>query len=108
MKKTLSLLAKILVIFILLVIVAVLALVVFINPNDFKPQISSAVYKATGRNLHLDGDIKWSLFPWLGLHIYNVTLDNPSTFTSQPFAKIQEADVAIDLVPLLDEHIKIE
>ena len=41
---------------ILLGLVSLIGLVVFVNPNDLKPQISQAVTQFTGRQLQLGGD----------------------------------------------------
>jgi len=53
---------------IVLAVVAVGIAVAVINPNDYKPQIETAVEKQTNLDLILEGDISWSFIP-LGLEL---------------------------------------
>lgn len=89
----------------LLAVVIAIGLVVFVNPNKFKPQISQFVHAKTGRELQINGDISWTFFPRLGLKVADVQLGNPADFPKQAFAKIQEAEVNLALFPLLKKHI---
>lgn len=92
---------------ILLGLVSLIGLVVFVNPNDLKPQISQAVTKFTGRQLQLGGDIQWSMFPWLGLQLNDVKLTNNPNFGNDPFAQIKKLDIQVRLVPLLHKQLEI-
>lgn len=92
---------------ILLGLVSLIGLVVFVNPNDLKPQISQAVTKFTGRQLQLGGDIQWSIFPWLGLQLNDVKLTNNPNFGNDPFAQIKKLDIQVRLVPLLHKQLEI-
>lgn len=92
---------------ILLGLVSLIGLVVFVNPNDLKPQISQAVTKFTGRQLQLGGDIQWSIFPWLGLQLNNVKLANNPGFGNDPFAQIKKLDIQVRLIPLLHKQLEI-
>ncbi|MDQ8039257.1 MAG: AsmA family protein [Rickettsiella sp.] len=92
---------------ILLVLVAVIGLVVFVNPNDLKPQISQAVSKYTGRQLQLGGNIEWSLFPWLGLQLNDAKLSNTPGFGNKPFAEIQKLDIQVRLLPLFHKQLEV-
>ena len=49
-----------------LLVIAVIAVPLLVDPNDYKPQIAQQVRDRTGRQLTLDGDIKLSVFPSLG------------------------------------------
>jgi AsmA protein len=92
---------------ILLVLLAIIGLVVFVNPNDLKPQISQAVAKYTGRELQLAGNIEWSIFPWLGLELNDAKLSNTPGFGDKPFAQIQKLDIQVRLLPLLHKQLEI-
>ncbi len=80
--------------------------VITVDPNDFKPQITAQVEKATGRKLTLDGDIGWSFYPWLGLNLGKASLANPPGFGDQPFARIDEIDIKVKLLPLLRKQLQ--
>jgi AsmA protein len=92
---------------ILLGLVSLIGLVVFVNPNDLKPQISQAVTKFTGRQLQLGGDIQWSIFPWLGLQLNDAKLTNTPGFGDSPFAQIRKLDIQVRLLPLLHKQLEI-
>jgi AsmA protein len=92
---------KIVVFLIVIVIAGLIALPFFINPNDYKDEISREVEKVTGRNLTLQGDIGLSVFPWLALELGPLSLSNAEGFKSDTFAKVQAAEIRIKLIPLL-------
>jgi AsmA protein len=92
---------------ILLGLVSLIGLVVFVNPNELKPQITQAVMKFTGRQLQLGGDIQWSIFPWLGLQLHDVKLTNNPDFNNNPFAQIKKLDIQVRLLPLLHKQLEI-
>ncbi|EDP45974.1 AsmA family protein [Rickettsiella grylli] len=92
---------------ILLGLVSLIGLVVFVNPNDLKPQISQAVTQFTGRQLHLDGNIQWSIFPWLGLQLNDASLANSPGFGRNPLAQIKKLDIQVRLLPLFHKQLEI-
>lgn len=51
------------------VIGALLALVLLVNPNQFKPLIVEQAKAQTGLDLVIEGDIGWQFFPAIGLEI---------------------------------------
>jgi len=52
-----------------LVIIVLLAVRLFVNPNDYKDRIAQQVKSATGRELILSGPIRLSVFPWIALEL---------------------------------------
>ena len=80
----------------------------FIEPNDFKPEISAAVKDNTGRELILEGDLKLSLFPWIGISTGKIALGNAEGFQDQPFATAEESNVKVKLLPLLSKKIEVK
>lgn len=73
------------------------------NPNDYKVKIIQAVKDSKQRNLHLDGDIKLSFFPNIGVNLGKVSL---SEFNSdKEFAAVETARVSLALMPLLSKQV---
>lgn len=103
MKKPIKIMLSVLLAIILLLVVAILAVPVFVDPNKFKPEISTAVKDNTGRDLTIDGDIKLSLFPWLGITTGALTLSNAQGFENKPFVTVATSDISVQLLPLLLE-----
>jgi len=87
--------------------VALLAVRLFVDPNDYKPRIAAAVKNATGRELLLQGAIKLSVFPWIALELGPASLGNPPGFSDQPFVSFQHAAVRVKLLPLLSERLEV-
>ena len=94
------------------VLVALIALMLigvrlFVNPNDFKGRIEKAVKDQTGRELHLPGDIKLSVFPWIALELGPVSLSNPTGFPAGPFIQVKHLALHVRLLPLLHKELNI-
>ena len=76
MKKQFKILLYTIGFVVVLVIAAAVTATLLINPNDYKDDIVKVVHDKTGRELQLKGDIKLSLFPWLGLELGQTSLGN--------------------------------
>jgi len=107
MRKVLKILGITLGVIVLLVIAAIIIVPLVVDPNDYKPQIAQAVKKATGRDLKIEGDLKLSVFPWLGLSTGVVELGNAPGFGPEPFARIEKAQVKMALLPLLSREVEV-
>ncbi|HKK32087.1 MAG TPA: AsmA family protein [Desulfomicrobiaceae bacterium] len=83
------------------------AAVVFIDPNDYKPEIAAAVQDQTGRELNIGGKIGLTVFPWLGLELNDVSLGNAPGFSEPVFARIGRAELRINIMPLLQKRVEV-
>lgn len=106
MRKTLKWVGVALGVAILLFVIAFICLVTFVSPNRFKPVIADQVMKYTGRQLTIEGDLSWTVFPNLGIKTGHIMLGNPVGFKEKTFAEVEHATVAVKLLPLL--HAKVE
>ena len=91
----------------LLIIVALgFALTHLFDPNDYKEEIRQIARDKAHIELTLNGDIGWSLFPWLGLELHDAsvaTLANPK----QPFADLQMLGLSVRVIPLLRKEVQM-
>ena len=71
MAKTIKIISIIFASIILLIAIGIFLLVHYIDPNQFKDEIDSAVLKQTGRHLNIGGNLNWSFFPWSRIHQRN-------------------------------------
>jgi len=92
---------------VLLITVALIAILIFVDPNDYRDQIESAVKENTGRELAIEGDIALSVFPWLGLELGRVSLGNAPGFGETPFAQVDGVEVRAQLMPLLNRELEV-
>jgi AsmA protein len=90
------------------IIIAIAAVIVTFDPNDYKVQISDAVKQQTGRTLTIDGTISLSLFPWVGLELGKLSLSNAKGFSKAEFARMDQLDIKVKLLPLLWRKIEID
>ena len=91
-----------------LIIAAAIYIFLIFDPNKYKAEITTMVHKATGRELTIQGDLKLSLFPWLGVETGVMTLNNLPEFGRQPFAKIDAAAIKVKLLPLLHKDVEVD
>ncbi|WP_413284084.1 AsmA family protein [Vibrio sp. MA40-2] len=90
-----------------IIIIAVAALLLFVDPNQFKPLIVEQTKKQTGMDLVIDGDIAWQIFPSLGLSLGKTELKNPEGFKNENLLKIDAIGVDVSVLPLLDKELFI-
>ncbi|WP_295472114.1 AsmA family protein [uncultured Pseudomonas sp.] len=105
--KAFGKLLGLLVLGLLLIIVALgFALTHLFDPNDYKDEIRQLARDKANIELTLDGDIGWSLFPWLGLELHDArvaTLAAPD----QPFADLQMLGLSVRVLPLLRREVQM-
>ena len=107
MGKPFKIILSIIAALVFLIVLAVFTLPFFIDPNSFKPEIAAAVKNNTGRDLTMTGELKLSIFPWLGISTGKMALGNAAGFQEQPFATLEESDIKIKLLPLLTKEIEV-
>ena len=88
------------------VVLALVAVVSLVDVNQYKPQIEQAVKEKTGRTLRIEGPLKLSVFPRLGIELPRTTLSNLGA--DRTAAALQSARVSVALVPLLSKRIEID
>lgn len=107
MKNLLKWVTRIVIAFVLLIVIAAFVLPMVIDPNDYKETIEDKIQANIGRGAHLNGEIEWTVFPWLALTFNDVTLDNEKSFKGKNMAEIQQLSAKVKLLPLLKKEIQI-
>lgn len=92
---------------VLLLVLALVGIWLFVDPNDYKDRIAAEVQSSTGRELTLEGDIDLAIFPWLALELGPASLGNPPGFGAEPFATVQRARARVKLFPLLRGNLQV-
>lgn len=92
----------------LLVITAAVVLPRVVDPNDYKETFVAELERRLGRKLTIPGDLELSVFPWLGVRVGPVRLDNPSDFETTVFAAIEQLQVRVRIVPLLSQKVEAD
>lgn len=91
-------------------VVLVVAVAVYIaltfDPNPYKPQLISFVKEQKQRTLTLEGDIKLSFFPKIGIDLGKVSLSEKNS--SEEFAAVDRVRLNLALLPLLKREVVVD
>jgi AsmA protein len=90
-----------------ILVLGVLALLLFVDPNKYRGDIQQAVQQHLGRQLTIQGKIELKILPFLAVALHDVQLGNPPGFGTQPFATVRSASVGVKLLPLLGKRIEV-
>lgn len=84
-----------------LLLLALLAIRLLVDPNAHKAELQAAFLEATGRDLALAGPLQLSIFPWLAVATNDASVGNRAGFGAGPFARLGHARLGLRLWPLL-------
>jgi AsmA protein len=90
-----------------LIVVGLVLVVMFVDPNDYRDDIEKMVEQKTGRELTLSGGLELSVFPWIALETGAASLGDAPGFGPEPFVSIKEARVGVRLLPLLRGRVEV-
>ena len=93
----------------LVILIAVIVGVIFtvIDPNDYKPQIETAAFEATGKKLQLQGELSLSLFPRISIEAGPALMEDDASFGSEPFLRVEKVNASVALMPLFSGKAEI-
>ena len=94
---------KSILVIIALFVILVIALVLFFDPNMFKPRIE-AMAREQGVALEINGDLGWRFWPSFGVEVNDIRVAATSAPT-QPIAQLQQASLLLAIKPLLSGDI---
>jgi AsmA protein len=90
-----------------LVVIAIVALLLLVDPNDYRDDIARLVEEKTGRPLAIRGELGLKVFPWVAIDLNDVTLGNPPGYGEEPFLSVRKASVGVKLLPLLSKRVEV-
>lgn len=91
----------------LTVIVAGLtALVLLVNPNDFRNYMVQEVAERSGYQLKLDGPLRWHVWPQLSILSGRMALTAPGA--SEPVVRADNMRLDVALMPLLSHQLQVK
>ena len=107
MLKLIKWLAGSLVTLTVLILLAIIIIPLVVDPNDYRDELSTLVKDKTGRDLNLSGDLKISVFPWLGVKTQGLSLSQPNGIEGNMLS-VDTAQLRVKLVPLLSKKIEVD
>ncbi len=104
MKTLFKLLGGLLGLIVVAALLVIAAVALFVDPNDYREEISSAVQSQTGRELIIKGDLSLGLLPCCAIALGETSLSNPAGFEQASFAQVESARLGLQLWPLLSRQ----
>ncbi|ELZ5941125.1 outer membrane assembly protein AsmA [Providencia vermicola] len=95
-----------LVILLVVIVVGLTALVMLVNPNDFRQYLVEKVEKKSGYQIDFKGDMRWHVWPTLSIITGPVSITAPNA--SQPVLSAENMRLDVELWPLLSHHLSVE
>lgn len=89
-----------------LVVLAVVALLLIIDPNDYKPQLAALVKDKTDMTLAIEDRLEWALWPSIGVKLGRVSLSDDAR--KETLVAVGKAAVSVELMPLFSKQIRID
>lgn len=106
MKKLFKILAVFLASVVLLVLVGIIALLVLVDPNDYKPQLQTLAAQQNVE-LNIEGDLGWSFYPQLGITAGKFSV-KPAIKTITKPLQFDGLTISVKLLPLLQRQIIVD
>ena len=107
LNQSLRLTLKVLASFFVLFIVSIMIILVTVDPNDYREDITAAVKEHTGRDFEVE-KMSLSIFPRLAINLENASLSNATGFNDKPFFKADKVQVGAAMLPLLSQELEVE
>lgn len=103
----LKLLLKIVFGLVLTVVIAIGALFAFVDPNDYRQEITDIVQEQTGRELEI-GNMSLSVWPHLAINLEQASLSNAEGFAGDKMLQANVISVGAAIMPLLQQRLEID
>ncbi|ORM70148.1 outer membrane assembly protein AsmA [Pantoea wallisii] len=101
MRRVITTLAILLVV----VVAGMTALVLLVNPNDFRTYMVQQVKQRSGYQLEVSGDLRWHVWPQLSILAGRMSLTAPGA--SQPMVTADNMRLDVNLLPLLSHQLSV-
>jgi AsmA protein len=88
------------------VVAGLTALVLLVNPNDFRAYMVHKVAERSGYQLELDGPLRWHVWPQLSILSGRMTLTAPGA--EEPVMRADNMRLDVALLPLISHQLQVK
>ncbi|HDU3504105.1 outer membrane assembly protein AsmA [Klebsiella pneumoniae] len=88
------------------VVAGLTALVLLVNPNDFRAYMVKEVAERSGHQLELDGPLRWHVWPQLSILSGRMTLTAPGA--DEPVIRADNMRLDVALMPLISHQLQVK
>ncbi|MDL4914036.1 MAG: outer membrane assembly protein AsmA [Enterobacterales bacterium endosymbiont of Blomia tropicalis] len=92
-------------ILLVVVVAGMTALVLLVNPNDFRAYMVQQVEQRSGYRLDLHGDLRWHVWPQMSILSGRMSLTAPGA--AQPVVSAENMRLDVNLWPLLSHQLSV-
>ena len=89
-------------------VTAIAAVVLTVDPNDYKAEIARRVRSATGREVEIAGDIGWRLGMAPALAVADIRFANAPWGTRAAMIEVDRFEIELALLPLLSGDVRLK
>ena len=104
MKRFVKIIAATFFVLVLAVAIGLFYITSVMDPNDYKPRIEQLALDKAGLVLNIEGDIAWSLYPWLGMQTGTISIAYPD---KPQLGSLTSAQVSLQLMPLFSGRVEM-
>ena len=90
-----------------LVVVAVIAVALLFDPEDYREDIERELSAAVGRDVTIGGQMSLSLFPWLAVETGDIAVASAPAFGPEPMLALRRVEAGVRVLPLLFGRIEV-
>lgn len=90
-----------------LLIMAIVVIPHVVNLGPVKQEIERVASRQTDRQVTIAGPLSLSLFPWVGFDARDVSVANARGFGDKPLMHVSEAEIHVELLPLIIGTTKV-
>ena len=95
-----------LMILLVVIVVGLSALILLVNPNDFRAYMVQQVEDRSGYQLNIEGPLRWHVWPQLSILSGRMSLTAPGA--SQPMVSAENMRLDVALYPLLSHQLQVK
>lgn len=95
-----------LLILIVIISTGIVALVIFVEPNNFRGFISETVKSKTGYELTIEGDLRWHIWPQISILTDSIRLEDEGAKT--PILTADNMRLDVELFPLFSKELAVK
>lgn len=95
-----------LIILLVVLVAGLAALVMLVNPNDFRGYIVEQVEKKSGYQFAFNGDLRWHVWPTLSIITGPISVTAPNA--TQPVLSAENMRLDVELWPLISHRLSVE
>ena len=90
----------------IVIVAGMTALVLLVNPNDFRHYMVQQVEQRSGYQLRLEGDLRWHVWPQLSILAGRMSVTAPGA--QQPMVMAENMRLDVHLLPLLSHQLSVK